>query len=225
MRGKVTVVGLTFLAAGSAISVVLYVGIRGPVWAQTASQPVSGRNIVLTGVAAQAGQQCNRNKCNYDGGCASCLKLDVAARTDEYVTGALCYTNAHYPNDYPRRDYHEVPCNVDVAWSTFAVSVGNPVHGLFFNRSHNRERDVKIVVSTRPAPDIEDNTDRPQYNYKVVATTSVEECRKLCSAQSQCLGFVVRKSNYPSPGCFLKHTLDFSVHDECCTTGIVRRQQ
>jgi hypothetical protein len=98
------------------------------------------------------GRDCTTNVCREQGGCASCVRLDVQLPLEAKVLSVHCLTTAHYPDDSP---IHEVPCTQDNAWSIFdspVISRGpqfSVVSTVFHNRSSNRNRVVKFVLDWR----------------------------------------------------------------------------
>jgi hypothetical protein len=99
--------------------------------------------------APACGRDCTTNVCRANGGCASCVALDVQLPEQAKVTSIHCLTTANYPNDSALR---EVQCTQDNAWSVFdspTVSEKNgyvSVHTTFHNRSSDRNRSAAIAV-------------------------------------------------------------------------------
>ena len=97
-------------------------------------------------------RQCNDNNC----ACAVCRTLYVELPPGATIMGVHCFTNAHYPDDYPHGQFHEVGCTQDNSFSVFdapkVVTFGNgamEVRIIFHNRSHDRDRDITATVDWR----------------------------------------------------------------------------
>ena len=98
--------------------------------------------------------QCTDNTCAISHGCANCAYLGVELPAGAQLQAIHCLTNAHYPDDYPHYELHEVAeCTQDNSWSVFdQPTVKTYANGVvdiattFHNRSHERDRDVQITV-------------------------------------------------------------------------------
>lgn len=118
------------------------------------------RSIQAQGKVTRSGEftapktvnQCTSNDCKPTG-CASCIDLTVYLPLGAQVDSIHCLTNAGYPNDFQHHDLHEVACGQDVSWSIFDTPVQSTtpnntvVSTKYHNRSHNRDRDVELVVN------------------------------------------------------------------------------
>lgn len=106
--------------------------------------------------ADSVGHDCVTNKCSSDaGGCASCIQITVTLPPNAWITKVHCFTNANYPDDFPRHDLHEVNCGTDVSFSIFdtpditATPAKVVVRTTYHNRSSNQSRDIKLKVDWR----------------------------------------------------------------------------
>lgn len=103
--------------------------------------------------APRTGRDCKSNACRDDGGCATCVKLVVEVPPETKVVAVHCFTNAHYPEDFPKAELHEVTCTEDNAWSIFESPIVREASGLvttvFHNRSSDRDRVVRLDVEWR----------------------------------------------------------------------------
>jgi hypothetical protein len=104
--------------------------------------------------AARTVNRCTSNECKR-AGCASCVKLQANLSFAAQIIKIHCWTNAGYPDDLPQGQFQEVACGADVSWSIFnspvtsTTSNNTVVATTHHNRSHNRERDVKLAVDYR----------------------------------------------------------------------------
>jgi hypothetical protein len=118
-----------------------------------ASSQVSETAETAEFTADRVGHDCTTDKCSKtEGGCASCVELTITLPQSAWVTKTHCFTNANYPDDFPRHNLHEVNCGTDVAWSIFETpevtktSTNVVVHTTYHNRSSDRSRDVKLSL-------------------------------------------------------------------------------
>lgn len=74
-----------------------------------------------------------------------CVTVTAKYPIEAIRRAVRCYTTANYPDDEP---LHEVACTEDNAWSVFESPIGGrgEVSAVYHNRSHNRDRKVKIEV-------------------------------------------------------------------------------
>lgn len=103
--------------------------------------------------AQKTGHQTTTNNCDD----AKCVSLSVSVPLGSQIVAIRCYANIRLDGgaDLPHNQFNEVPCGRDVSWSIFdrpvtqtsqqAVTVSTTYH----NRSHDRDRDVKLVVEFR----------------------------------------------------------------------------
>jgi hypothetical protein len=102
--------------------------------------------------AAKTGMDCTTNACRDNGGCATCVRLDLQLPLNAKVLAVHCFTNAHHPEDFPKSELHEIRCTADNAWSIFespVVTYGSEfsvVTTIFHNRSSDRDRMVRLDV-------------------------------------------------------------------------------
>jgi predicted nucleic acid-binding Zn ribbon protein len=89
------------------------------------------------------GSQCG------DNGCAQKQQLRVDLPSGAQVDAVHCLTTAHYPDD---SGLHEVDCMTDNAWSIFDAPRTDTyqnsvvVTTTYYNRSHNRNRTIRLTV-------------------------------------------------------------------------------
>jgi len=101
--------------------------------------------------AAKTVNQCTENTCK-PSGCASCVNLQVNLPLTAQVIKIHCWTNAGVNDELPHGQLREIPCGTDWAWSIFDTPVtsttgsNTTVTTTYHNRSHNRDRDVKLTV-------------------------------------------------------------------------------
>lgn len=74
----------------------------------------------------------------------------------------------------------------------------------------------------------EENTDRPGSDFTSVMLPSNNDptdCGRLCEHQEQCVAwtFVKAGGQAPNPRCWLKESIPAAKPDDCCTSGLVRR--
>jgi hypothetical protein len=123
-----------------------------------ANQVVLGQNKKTTesniATAAKTGRNCDDNKCSSVGGCASCVELLVSLPREAHVDDIQCMSNAGgQGGDYPHMDFHPYKCGADSWWSFFDAPVttktadNTVIKTTFHNRSDNRDRDAKLVVT------------------------------------------------------------------------------
>jgi hypothetical protein len=109
-------------------------------------------NFTESGVytAAKTGHQTTTNAC----GDARCVELIIYLPLTAQNIKPHCYVNIK-PNttdDLPHGQLAEVGCGVDTAWSIFdkptiqTTPTNVVVRTMFHNRSHNRDRDTKLVA-------------------------------------------------------------------------------
>jgi hypothetical protein len=117
---------------------------------------VHGQNSTPSGElhVSHANGQCKDNTCTPTG-CAGCVQLTVNLPPGAQYQRSHCFTTANYPDDI---GIHEVACTTDNAWSVFDDPVVSTTNGggvtvttTYHNRSHNRDRTVKLSVDWHSA--------------------------------------------------------------------------
>ena len=136
------VILLSALLIATAISGSLLLTVHGQAQKTAVDGPYTANKTV---------NQCTADVCKPTG-CASCVKLQVNLPLTAQVTKVRCWTNAGVKDELPHGQFREIPCGTDWAWSIFDAPVttttanNTTVTTTYHNRSHNRDRDVKLTV-------------------------------------------------------------------------------
>jgi PAN domain len=70
------------------------------------------------------------------------------------------------------------------------------------------------------------NTDRPGNDFRNIPLKgNANDCLKLCNRESECRAWTFVKAGIqgPSARCFLKNPIPAAVPNQCCTSGVIRR--
>jgi len=104
--------------------------------------------------ARKTGHQTRTNDCSD----AKCVALSVSLPPGSQIVAIKCYANIRLDGgpDLPYYQLNDIPCGQDVSSSIFdrpvtqtsqqAITVSTTYH----NRSHDRDREVKLVVDFMP---------------------------------------------------------------------------